>query len=132
MAMKETAKSLMTYFSVSAGFAALGAWDALKEANRDVYSIAAGVILIAFAGAYVYAGSKVVKLQTESPQPIIRLLYLALGLVVLSSLASLAGGDNMRGGVTLVIGVLLTWYLVTNVKRLSREARSSTSAQGES
>ena len=91
-----------------------------------------GLISLAFSLAFVYVGFVLAKLLRNSAQRIVILLYASAGWTVLLFLVSLLGGPSMPALVTLVISLLILWYLLKNVRRLAGEAHGGPSSDPSS
>jgi hypothetical protein len=128
MAMRETVRSLKLYFIVSALLGGAVNVSALLRDEPGVSS-AISVIGIGFALAYLYVGVRLRQLLSTAPGHITKLLMTgAVFLLILLALDLLSG----MGSGTLpqvIVGLLITWYLFVNVRRLAAESRSNVTAQ---
>jgi len=123
MAIRETAKSLKLYFGWSGGAAVLvGVLDVANGA------IVLGLIAVALGGAYLFVAMRLDSLLDENAGLIRQILYVSSGLMVVGIVADVAL-QNGAGITREVIGLLINWYLLVNVKRLAREATSNPSSR---
>ena len=121
MVMKETVQSLRAYVGVSAGLGAIGPLEGLFASDNNVIGIVFSLVGLGFCISWIYLSYALPNLLVKSPRTVRTIILAATGWAVLVSLLSLLAGD--RGGIfVLVIAILLGWYLLKNVKRLSTEA----------
>ena len=118
MAMKETVKSLKAYFGLSGAGTAFLAVKAFSEGD-----VVFGAIGAAFAVAYIYVAVRLPKLLAESTTIIYGILAGACVLLGLGVLAGAIQPDAQRITKNL-LGLLINWYLYSNVRRLAAETRS--------
>ena len=124
MAMKETVRSLRTYFVIVAVLSGAMNLAALIRPTSGL-GMVISVIGLGFALAYLYLGVKLKQLLVSSPQQITGVLIAgAVFLVLLLALGMLFG---LQGALVaqVIMGLLITWYLFVNVKRLAVDARRS-------
>lgn len=126
MGMRETAGSLRAYFILS-GLA--GVFFALRVSllSAGIIGLIVELISIGFSLAFVYVGFTLPKLLRGSANRIVTLLYASTGWTVFFFLLSLLGGLSAVGLVTLILTLLILWYLLKNVRRLAAEAQAVTS-----
>jgi hypothetical protein len=121
MAMRETVRSLRLYFVLTAVLS--GAVNIVSlQRPLGFISEVLSVVGIAFALAYLYLGLRLRRLLAAAPGQIIGVLIAgAAFLLLLLALDALSG---FQGGmlVQAVLGLLITWYLFVNVRRLAAEA----------
>ena len=131
MAMKETVRSLRAYFILS-GLASL--WFQFLDLGvrlRAVISpatilvMAIGIVGVGLALAFLYVGGFLPKLLQSSPHRIVILLYISAGWAVVTSLLGLLNGVQIGTIVVLAVSLLILWYLLRNVRRLTAEAQHS-------
>ncbi len=122
--MRESVGSLKAYFIVIAVLSALGSVSVLGSASSNLVLLIAGIISLAFAAAYFYIGISLRKLLTESPKLIEMCLYINIAYQVFMFLLGLLRGFQVGSVIQLSIVLLIIWYLLVNVRRLSEEVRS--------
>jgi len=69
---------------------------------------------------FLYVGIRLRDLLATSATPILVLIYANMAMYVVSGMSSLSAG-NTRGQVQAAIGLAISAYLVSNVKRLAAE-----------
>jgi hypothetical protein len=126
MAMRETVRSLRAYFILS-GLATLFSYGRALWVNSQgaVIAIAIGIIGIGFSLAFLYVGFSLPALLRSSPGRIATLLYVSTGWVVFVFLVGLLEGLAPVALITLILSLLILWYLLKNVRRLAAEAQVS-------
>ena len=124
--MKETVGSLKAYFIVVAVLGGLGSVPLLGAGAINPLFPILGLVGLAFCCAYFYIGIMLRKLLLESPQLVNKVILASMVYQVLNFLLSLTGGLQLSAIFQLIIGLLLTWYLLNSVKRLSQEERAKT------
>jgi hypothetical protein len=129
MAMRETVRSLRAYFILS-GFATLFSYGRALWVNfQGPFKLPTviGVIGIGFSLAFLYAGFTLPGLLKSSAGRVVTLLYVSTGWVVFVFLLGLLEGLAPVAVVTLLLSLLILWYLLKNVRRLAAEAQASSS-----
>lgn len=136
--MRETVRSLKAYFIV---IAVLGLIKSISTLSLIVIAVLAfresistlslwslsplfliiDLIGLAFALAYLYIGISLRKLLVDSPKIINNVILASMAYQVLNFLLSLLNGVQLSSIIQLAIGLLITWYLLNSVKRLSLE-----------
>lgn len=127
MAMRETVRSLRAYFILS-GLATLFSYGRALWVNyQGAISIATviGVIGIGFSLAFLYVGLSLPGLLRSSAGRIVTLLYVSTGWVLFVFLLGLLEGLAPVAAITLILSLLILWYLLKNVRRLAAEAQGS-------
>ena len=144
--MRETVRSLKAYFIV---IAVLGLIKSISTLSFIVIAVLSfresistlpfwslsplfliiGLIGLAFALAYLYIGISLRKLLAESPKTIKNVILASMAYQVLNFLLTLLKGVQVASIVQLAIGLLITWYLLNSVKRLSVEENAKTRAE---
>jgi len=122
--MKETIKSLRVYFII-VGIAQI--YNIIKDIGALKSNIILGIIGIIsliFGLFYFYFGIKLKSLISESPKLIINFLIVQIVFSVLSSLLLFFVSSQPYVLIFLLIGLLVNWYLISNVKRLAKEGQS--------
>ena len=128
MAMKETVRSLKLYFVLSALLSgAINIW-ALLRGEPGVGTVIS-LIGIGFAVAYLYVGVRLRQLLSTAPRQITNLLIAGAGFLVLLFLLDLLSGMQSGTLPQVIIGLLITWYLFVNVRRLAAESQPGVTAQ---
>jgi hypothetical protein len=126
MAMKETVRSLRAYFILS-GLATLFAYGHALVVNfQGPFKVptVVGVIGIGFSLAFLYVGFTLPGLLKSSAGRIVTLLYVSTGWVLFVFLLGLLEGLAPVAVITLLLSLLILWYLLKNVRRLAAEAQA--------
>jgi predicted membrane channel-forming protein YqfA (hemolysin III family) len=84
-------------------------------------------IRIGFSAAFLYVGIDLPQLLRSSASRIVTLLYVSTGWVVFVFLLGLLEGLALIAVVTLLLSLLILWYLLKNIRRLAAEAQASPS-----
>lgn len=108
--MRETAKSLKMYFIVVAVLQILGGLGIFIAETPLEYIDSALTLIIGIAALYM--GIKLDHLLHNQPKVLMNYVYATIGIKIILSLVI---GD----WIILIIAVLLGWYLIHNIKRLS-------------
>ena len=127
MAMRETVRSLRAYFILS-GLATLFSYGRALWVNFQgpfTFAAGVGVIGIGFSLAFFYTGISLPRLLRSSADRIATLLYVSTGWVVFVFLLGLLEGLAPVAVITLILSLLILWYLLKNVRRLAVEAQAS-------
>jgi hypothetical protein len=125
MGMRETVGSLRAYFILS-GLAGIFSAIGLIYLS-DIVGLVIALVTIGFSLAFLYVGFALAKLLRSSSSRITTLLYSSAGWSVLAFLLSILGGLSTSALVTLVLSLLIVWYLLRNVRRLAGEAQAAPS-----
>jgi hypothetical protein len=126
MAMKETVRSLRAYFILS-GLATLISYGRALGVNFQgplTLATVVGVIGIGFSLAFLYVGFTLPGLLKSSAGRIVTLLYVSTGWVLFVFLLGLLEGLAPVAVITLLLSLLILWYLLKNVRRLAAEAQA--------
>ena len=125
MAMKETVRSLRAYFILSGVATLISYGRALWVNFQGPISIPTiiGVIGIGFSAAFLYVGINLPRLLRSSAGRIVTLLYVSTGWVVFVFLVGLREELAPIAVVTLLLSLLILWYLLKNIRRLAAEAQ---------
>lgn len=117
MAMQETPRSLKLYFGLSGAFGVL-----IGVRNVAAEAVVPAIVAIVLGGAYLFVAMRLDPLLRENPGLIRMILYISSGILAASVAANLylQSPTGMGGG---ILGLLINWYLLVNVKRLSSQAR---------
>ena len=121
MAIKESVGSLRAFFIVTALLAGFQNTNLLVQSQRNIIIVIIALLGIGLAIAYLYIGIALRKLIVKSPKIITRVILVSMGFLVVVFLFSLLDGVQTAMVAQLIIGLLITWYLLKNVKRLSSE-----------
>jgi len=124
--MRETVGSLCAYFILGG---LVGVFSALRInlLNAGIIGEVVGVITIAFSVAFVYVGFTLSKLLRSSASRVATLLYASAGWSVFAFLLSVLGGPPAIALFTLILSLLIVWYLLKNARRLAGEAQAAQS-----
>jgi hypothetical protein len=134
MAMKETVRSLRAYFILS-GVATLVSYGRALWVNFQgpvAVPTIIGVIGIGFSAAFLYVGINLPRLLRSSAGRIVTLLYVSTGWVVFVFLLGLLEGLAPIAVVTLLLSLVILWYLLKNIRRLAAEAQVSSAGTVQS
>lgn len=124
--MRETVGSLKAYFILVGVLGLIGNIGAIAASQVNPLFLISGLIGLAFSGAYLYIGIMLRKLLVESPKLVKNFILASMAYLIVDFLLTLLGGDQTNSVIRLAIGLLITWYLLSNVKRLSQEEKSKT------
>jgi hypothetical protein len=125
MAMRETVRSLRAYFILS-GVATLFSYGRAFSVNFQgsfMFAAVIGIIGMSFSLAFIYVGFALPALLRSSVGRIVMLLYVSTSWVVFVFLLGLMSGLAPVAVFTLVVSLLILWYLLKNVRRLAVEAQ---------
>jgi predicted exporter len=134
MAMRETVGSLRAYFILS-GLASLLAYGRALWVNfQGPVSIATviGIIGIGFSLAFLCVGFALPRLLKSSAGRVVTLLYVSTGWVAFVFLLGLLEGLAPVAVITLILSLLILWYLLRNIRRLAAEAQGASSGTAPS
>jgi hypothetical protein len=122
MAMRETVRSLRIYLSLSGVLGTFAYGSTIATGEVEGVGFALVLVGVALALSYIYLAVQLPVLLRTAPSRIATILKIGLGyLLFLIVLAAIGGAvANMGSG---ILGILITWYLLVNVRRLAREAR---------
>jgi predicted membrane channel-forming protein YqfA (hemolysin III family) len=129
MAMKETVRSLQTYFILSGlaslWFGFLGLTAQLRSAVSPAMMLATtiGIVGASLALAFLYVGMVLPGLLRKSSTRVIMLLYISAGWAGVNFVLSLLNGVQLGTVVVLALTLLILWYLLRNVRRLASEVQ---------
>lgn len=135
--MRETVRSLRIYFMLSGlaslwvGFQSLVSVFRAPVSPATIVAIASAIASATLAVGFIYVGLFLGRLLQHSSNLIVMLLYLSMGLAILSSLLSFLAGAGVTAIVVLAVTLLILWYLLRNVRRLAAEAQPSPTGVGE-
>jgi hypothetical protein len=119
MAMRETVGSLRAYFILVGAVGAVRSIAAITGGpNAAVVKVGAGVDL-ALALAFLAAGFALPKLLRDSPGLVKGLIYATAVMQVVIAVALFAATRDPVVLVAPAIVLLIAWYLLVNVNRLS-------------
>ena len=82
---------------------------------------------LSFSLAFLYVGEFLPALLRTSSDRIVMLLYASAGWLVVSSVPGFFSTGPAWVVVGLVLGLLIVWYLLRNVRRLTLEAQNLSS-----
>ncbi len=124
MAMKESVGSLRLYFIVVALFTGFQSASLFVESPGNVIVVIEALLSFMFAVAYLCIGIALRKLLARSSKIVVGVILASMGFLVLDFLSTLLVGlpfEMVGRLIRLIIGLLITWYLLSYVKRLSYE-----------
>ena len=127
MAMRETVLSMRAYLILSGLVAALSYASLITTSGGGIAAVL-GLAGLALSLAYVYLGVRFKALVTKAPNRIFVVLKTGAALLTLVLVLAVAGGAGLSGVVGFGIGLLVTWYLYVNAKRLVNEAQGALAA----
>ncbi|MCT7956015.1 hypothetical protein [Laspinema palackyanum] len=122
--MKETVGSLRAYFglvgllSVLSTLAELSLYLSFQPGN--LFGILLTLIGLGLSCLFLYFSFYLKKLLIKSPQFVSRVILVSAGFQIISVVFSLVGDNGVASIVKPGIGVLICWYLLANINRLSR------------
>ena len=122
MAMRETVKSLRVYFLVVCLLATSNALAALRETSDPLMQISA-LVTLAIGLGFGFAGIRLPSMLSGSTAFIKVLVIGNMTLQALIAGTALLGGSGLAALIFPGIYLLVSWYLLVNVKRLAREAQ---------
>lgn len=118
--MKETIRSLSIYFVIAGLFGLIGNVAGLAQSRGNPLVVILLLPGVAVGGSYFYFGLRLRSLLVGSPRLVLGVLTASavyLGLMFVLGLVT-----DPTSCIQLGIGLLITGYLIVNVKRLSSEA----------
>ena len=124
MAMRETVSSIRAYFILSGLLATLSYASAITSSGGGIAAVL-GVLGLALSLAYVYLGVRFKTLLNAAPNQIFLVLKAGAAFLIVVLLLAVAGGAGLAGVFGFGFGLLITWYLYVNSRRLLQETRNS-------
>jgi len=122
MAMRETVRSLRIYFILSGLLSGgMNLTSLLQGASGAVAAFA--LVGVGFAVAYLYVGIALPQLLTKAPARVTNVLIAGAVFLALLFLLDLLSGMTGRTLPMVLVGLLITWYLFVNVRRLAAESQ---------
>ncbi len=126
MAIRETVRSLRFYFLFFGFLGMLGGAGGVYISRGKPLQAATFLLGFAFSAVLFYAGLALRGLHREASRKITAVIYAGMAYVVVISLLFLAIGMPLFEALFgLFGGLLINWYLLRTVKRLSKEARKA-------
>lgn len=123
--MRETVNSLKTYFTIVAVLNAIGGTAAiLVAAESPLILLPIGLLGLGFAVVYLYLRLNCRNLLIHSPGTMNAVIVANMGFQVLGFLINMLIGIGGEAVVRLVVGLLIGWYLLNSIKRLSKEEQA--------
>lgn len=122
MAMRETVSSIRAYFILSGLLAALSYASTISASGGGIAAVL-GVCGLALSLAYLYLGFRFKTLLTAAPNQILLVLKAGAAFLIIVLLLAVAGGAGLAGVFGFGLGLLITWYLYVNSKRLVAETQ---------
>ena len=127
MAMRETQRSLSIYFVVAGALGIVSAYMNLMSPESNVVAVVLMIPGIVFSGMDIYFGIRLKALLLNSANLIVWTLVASLIYLLALLVLIIALGDASGGG-PLIIGALITGYLIQNVRRLAQETSDDVKA----
>lgn len=121
--MRESADSLKWYFIVVALFSLYVNIFSLSQSQGNIIVVIVGYIGIGFSITWFSLGIQLKRLLIKSPKVISTVLFSYVGYIVLVMFLGLLSG-SFDALFSIVGAILITWYILRNVKRLSLEQQS--------
>jgi ABC-type sulfate transport system permease component len=121
MGMKETPKSLQTYFMAAGLAAMLEVGEVIRAGRGNRITIVLGVVCAIMYGYLSVCTSELLK---KSPKTITRILLASSILLATDLLANLLVG-NAANVTVCIVGLLINWYLSRNTNCLALEAKAA-------
>ncbi|HET9227902.1 MAG TPA: hypothetical protein VFR31_14605 [Thermoanaerobaculia bacterium] len=123
MAMKETVGSLKTYF-ILAGLlgGAANVWAALR--SQSAFEMVLALVSVAFSLAYLYVGVRLRQLLAVAPRQVITVLVTGATFLAVLLVLAVLSGEFAAVWPTVVLGLLISWYLYVSVRRLAAETQA--------
>ena len=126
--MRETVGSLKAYFIIVAVLGLIenvGNVGIIAASQINPLFLIISLIGLAFSVAYLYIGIMLRKLLIESPKLVSKVILASMAYLIINCfLLTLLVGLQTSVVIQLAIGLLITWYLFSSVKRLSQEEKS--------
>ncbi len=128
--MKESVGSLKAYFIVVSVLGIISSLATFGGSQVNPPFLVFGLIELGFSLAYLYIGITLRKLLIKSPQLLNNLIFASMAYKVITFLliSLLIHSLQIALVIQLAITLLVFWYLLINVKRLSQEAKSNLAA----
>ncbi len=128
--MKESVGSLKAYFIVVSVLGIISSLATFGGSQVNPPFLVFGLIELGFSLAYLYIGITLRKLLIKSPQLLNNLIFTSMAYKVITFLliSLLIHSLQIALLIQLAITLLLFWYLLINVKRLSQEVKSNPAA----
>jgi len=122
-AMKKNTGSLLGVFACLAVLIGYGSNTLLYKQGNTIYLVTT-LIKIGLSIAYLYIGVRQEKLLVKSSRIIIAVIMMGMAFLVGVFLLCLPASLQLSEIMQLVVGLVLSLYLLINVRRLSLEERS--------
>ncbi len=127
MAMRESVRSLRVYFIIVGLLVTLSAVAGIRTAEVPASQVL-GLISLIFGVGFLIAGIRLSNFLSGSTAFIKILILGNIAYQVLRSALALLAGVGLAALIFPVIYILISWYLLVNVNRLSGEAQAVSSA----
>jgi hypothetical protein len=123
MQMRETIRSLRLYFILSGLAGALISGPHLRVNLQSSAMIETGFRAgnIALSLAFLYIGISLKGLLRTAPERVITILYVTAGRSAFNFLIRFVRTGIPSGLLSPLLGLLIIWYLLTNVRRIGEE-----------
>jgi hypothetical protein len=127
--MKETVGSLRAYFILVSVLGIAGSVMTLGALQVNPLFLVTGLIGLAFSVAYLYVGISLRKLLVESLGLIESLLFASMTYQLIIFLLTLFNGFQTGSVIQFAVSLLILWYLLSSVRRLSKEIESKVQSE---
>ena len=133
MGMRETTRSLSIYFIIGGLLGLVFAPSAIAQLHGNTIAMLIYVPNIGFEIAFLYFGFRLRYFLQKSPQNVIRFLIASFVYSIVASIVNLFFSEITKGFIFigLIPGLLITLYLINNIRRLSTEEVAGIKAPAE-
>ncbi len=126
MAMRETVGSMRAYFILTGLLGGLSNLGLLVAGRANLILLALGLLGELACVSFLYMGIRLRTLVATASPIVPRILHVTGGyLLLLLLLGLLIGGQGVGLILQSVLGLLITWYLLRNFRRLVQETRTA-------
>jgi hypothetical protein len=128
--MKESVGSLKAYFIVVSVLGIISSLATLGTSQINPLFLVFFLIELGFSLTYLYIGITLRKLLVKSPKLLNNIIIASMAYKVITFLLISFSINSLQIAlvIQLAISLLLFWYLLINVKRLSQEVKSNSAA----
>ena len=123
MGMRETPRSLSIYFVIVGLLGLVSNLAGIAQLRGNIFAVLLVLPGIGFSLVFLYFGFRLRHLLLTSAQQIMRVLVASAIYLAIIIILNLLGG-GIREVVPPGFGLLITWYLIRNVRRLSTDAQT--------
>lgn len=121
MAMRETVRSLRIYLVLAGVVSSLRNAGGLLK-SESALETAISLVGVVISIAFVYVGFRLAWLLPMAPQQVLTVLLASAAYLVGLGVLAVMTGTVSAILPTVAIGLLITWYLYVNAKRLAAES----------